>query len=814
MVAPAPVEVDVDGGFSVAAEDSSSRLVIKAADGRVLLDGLPPAVIAGETDPPLVGFAVRDLVTSYEMKFGSFRPKIDARAPWRVAERVEVDGAAVDLLDGAGKKLARLAFSAPEPGHLVAAIEPGEGPERHFTWGFACDDKDHFAGFGAQSLDVDHRGFTVPTWVQEQGVGKNEDDKYPPNWFLTGTRHASQAPIPQFLSSRGYILTTETDLRSIFALCSETPPDGSAKRAARVELDLPASIHLFDGPAPEKAIERATQKFGRPRMPPRVAFAPWMDAIFGSDAVRAAVTKLRAEKIPSSVIWSEDWRGGDLAGTSYSLKEEWEVDPTLYPDMKKLSDDLHTAGFDFHVYFNPFVYESSKAWGETAPNGWLVKNTDGTPYKFLGAKFTDCGLIDLDNPDAKKWVVKKMRDAIAIGADGWMNDFAEWLPTDGVTAAGPSLNRHNAYAVKWQEAAREAIDGVKDGQERLFFARSGWFGTPELVDVFWAGDQRTSFQADDGLPTILPIGIGLGLVGVSTYGHDIAGYQSSTNEPSSKELFFRWTEIGAWSPVMRTHHGTAPALEWAWDKDAETIAHFKRYAELHISLVPYLEGLAKHASTTGMPIWRGLMLANPADATAWSIKDEVLLGDHVLLAPVLTKGDGDGVVNRSIYLPEGRWYGWAGGDGVKGSTFGTSVPMAEIPVFAGAGAIVPTYPPGVMTLVHGSAEVPGPSVVGDDRIVYAFLGASGTFSEAGGLTYAIDHLKEAKGELTVSLGGKALAACDASLTPPCKEDTADGAKVYMTGAGALTVEAGGATVAKLEATGGKADRKITWVIRR
>jgi sulfoquinovosidase len=806
-VDPAPVPVDVGGGFTVEVRDPS-RLVIASGDGRVLLDGLPPAKIEEEA-APLVGFAVRDLTTTYEMQFGSFKPTVTTNGPWRVAQKLKVDGSAIDLVDTEGKSLAKLRFEAPEPGHLIAAIDPGDGPEKHFSWGFSCSAEDHFAGFGAQSLDVDHRGFTVPTWVGEQGVGKVDNDNYGLDWFLRGTRHASQMPLPQVLSRRGYILTTETDLRSIFALCSEGDEKG-----ARVEIDLPARVHLFDGPSPAEAIARATTTFGRPRMPPRVAFAPWLDAIFGSNNVRAAATKLRANGIAGSVIWSEDWRGGELVGTSYRLKEEWEVDPTLYPGMKSLSDDLHAAGFDFHVYFNPFVYEESKAWTETAPNGWLVKKEDGTPYTFSGAKFTQTGLIDLDNPDARAWAVKKMRDAIALGADGWMNDFAEWLPTDGFTAKGPSLARHNPYAVEWQKVAREAIDGVKDGQERLFFARSGWFGTPELVDVFWAGDQRTDFQPDDGLPTILPIGIGLGIVGVSTYGHDIAGYQSSTNPPSTKELFFRWTSLGAWSPVMRTHHGTAPALEWAWDKDQETIDHFKRYTALHMSLVPYLEGLAKHASETGLPIWRGLMLAYPEDAEVWAIKDEVMLGDGILLAPVLTAGDAGGAVSREVYLPEGKWYPWPEG-AVQDSGKGVAlVPMNEIPVFARAGAVVPTYPEGVMTLVHESASVPGPGSVGDDRVVYAFLGASGAFSEAHGLSYSIEHKADAaKATLAFSFGGSALGACDDSKTAPCAEATPDGAIAHVIGAGVLTVKAGTKEVAKLEAKGGSADRKIDWVVR-
>jgi alpha-glucosidase len=805
QVSPLPVPFPVGTGFSASLHEGK-RLVIKGSGGRVLLDGLAPAPLV-EGEPPLTGFAVRDISTQFEMQFGSFRPIDDAKGPWRGAEALVADDATstLDLKDENGALLAHLHFTEPEPGHLAVDITPGDGPERRFSWGFSCAKDDHFAGFGAQSLDVDHRGQTVPTWVQEQGVGKSETDGYSGVWFLTGTRHASQMPIPQYLSSRGYILTAENDLRSIFALCSER------EDSARVELSLPGKIHLFDGPSPAEALERATHTFGRPRRPPRLAFAPWLDAIDGDEKVRAVAKKLRDEKIPSSVIWTEDWRGGDWNGDNYTLKEEWDVDPTLYPDFPGLAGDLHDQGFSFLVYFNPFVYKSSKAWQETSPKGYLVKKEDGSDYTFTGAKFTTCGLIDLDNPDGRAWAVGKMRAAIDLGADGWMNDFAEWLPTDGVTAKGPSLERHNHYPVAWQETAREAIDSVKDGEERLFFGRSGWFGTPALTDVFWAGDQRTDFQTDDGLPTVLPIGIGLGLVGVSTYGHDIGGYQSGTNAPATKELYFRWTELGAWSPVMRTHHGTHPKKQWSWESDAETIAHFRRYAELHIALVPLFESLAKTASETGLPMWRGLMIPFPDDARAWTLLDEVMLGDGLLLAPVMSEGAN----SRSVYLPEGRWYPWAGGAPLSGpSTVMADAPLGEMPVYARAGTLVPSYPKGVMTLVHGSAQVPDPSFVGDDRTIYAFLGESGHFTEISGLDYALETIAEASGELGARWSSQPLAPCADTPIAPCFAPNEGGGQAFVSGPGTLELTAGSTVVARAIAKGGKAERKLTFVIRR
>lgn len=354
-----------------------------------------------------------------------------------------------------------------------------------------------------------------------------------------------------------------------------------------------------------------------------------------------------------------------------------------------------------------------------------------------------------------------------------------------------------------------------DGTERLFFARSGWFGTPEIVDVFWAGDQRTTFDRDDGLPTILPIGIGLGLVGVSTYGHDIAGYQSANNPGSTKELYMRWTELGAWSPVMRTHHGNQPNLEWSWEKDDETLQHFKKYSKLHMALVPTMSGLARVATATGLPIWRSLAIAYPADAKVWSIDDEVMLGDGLVIAPVTDAG----ATAREVYLPEGLWYAWGGGVTLQGgATFSTPAPLGEIPVFARAGAIVPMFPDGVMTLVRGvgsgsGSTVPDASTVGDDRVVEVFLGADGAFDEGNGLSYAVTSTEIAQGAaltfaFTPSGGAEtSLAACATPAVAPCIASSGAGVtEVVLVGAGEVKVGGG---EAKIAISGGAADRAVT-----
>jgi len=822
----APPQIGSIAGFGLALHGSTARLVVSAPDGTALLDGLdssgdvgtPPATYANDDAPPMTGFAVRDVSTSYKMQFGSFDITDTPGAPWRVARSAQWDGAEgspITLVDGSGATLATITpRKGLSDGHIVFDVEPGPGPERRFSWGFRCAPDDHFFGFGAQTWGTEAHGETIPIWVQEEGIGKDltTDNPIGP-WYLTGRRHSSGMPLPEYLSGRGYMLVAETNQLSTFALCTERAD------VARVELQMPVRVHLFEGPDPHDALGRMTAQFGRPRVPPAFAFAPWNDAIFGSENVRRVANKLRALGIPSSVIWTEDWRGGTWTGDHYALEEEWDVDRTLYPDFESVAQQLHGQGFKWLVYFNSFVEQDSKAWPETAPNGWLIKQANGSPYTFTDAKFAPASMLDLSNPAAVAWAVGKMQAAIALGADGWMGDYGEWLPTDATLAGGSGLDLHDLYPQLWQKAQRQALDAAiaKDGVERLSFVRSGWLGSPPLVDVFWPGDQRTDFEPDDGMPNVVPMGVGVGLSGISTYGSDIAGYQNATNGPVTKELFFRWVELGAWSPVMRTHHGSYPKLNWNWESDEASTQHWARYARLHVALAPYLRGLAQAAHDTGVSILRSLAVEFPGDGPSWSTADEWLLGPGVLVAPVQVQG----ATSRRVHFPPAVWYPWWGGAPVAGPGDGSvGVPLSEIAVFARAGTIVPTYPDGVQTLVREPSSAAAASTVGDDRVVYAFAGASGAFQEApdassaGPLSYTLTSAGPAPaGDASATWNGAALPACAAGAHASCFAAASDGVTAYVTGPGSLVVSRAGATAATLVASGGSATRTLTLIVR-
>ena len=295
------------------------------------------------------------------------------------------------------------------------------------------------------------------------------------------------------------------------------------------------------------------------------------------------------------------------------------------------------------------------------------------------------------------------------------------------------------------------------------YFRSASLRSQSTATIVWAGDQRTDMEKDNGLPVVIPIGLGLAATGFLFFAHDIGGYQFVGNSPTTirtKETLFRWTELGAFTPVMRTHHRIKVRDNWAIDSDAETTAHWKRYAELHVRLYPYLRGLAVRAVNEERLIWTPLGLVHPDDEAVWSIRDQLYVGDAIiLLAPVVEAGS----TSRAVRLPAARFVPWspAAGEAILPEVIGPATievvaPLGEIPAFLRAGGIVPMAKDAALTLFENVPGVPGLETTRSDRVVYVALGADGEFREEDGALYTL----RGTGTVTAKLGLDASGALD------------------------------------------------------
>jgi alpha-glucosidase len=551
-----------------------------------------------------------------------------------------------------------------------------------FSLPFACDEASSFVGFGAQYNQTDQRGEAFALWVEEQGIGRDAARAVP----IVGGEHTTYFPMPWWMDWRGFGVLIDTTARVNVDLCStdadtawvevehRDPAGAEARRSLRAL--------VLHGPSSGEVLQALGDRIGRPPMPPRWAFSPWIGMQGGRDEVLAEAQALDDARVPYSAVWVQDWVGGQiLTGDQFTLRYRWVADEMRYPDLAGMVRALHerrtvrSDGIRFLGYANPFVVEGLDHFDAMSASEQLVRR-DGATYSFPIILRTG-SIPDFTQPSTYTYVEGFLGEMVnRYGFDGWMVDFGEWLPTDAVLHNGDAFLEHNDYPRQWQQATRNVFDRARPDGDWVTFSRSGWTGNQRTQQIVWIGDQEANFSTTDGLPTVLPALLNMGLSATPLVTHDIAGFSGG---PSTKELYMRWTELGAFTTIMRTHEGIRRSANWNWDRDAETTAHFRRFARIHEALVPELVALAEEATRTSMPPMRHLALVFRDDIPSRAISDEFMLGSTLLVAPVVTEG----ATQRSVYLPPGTWFHvWTGRMFEGGQSVSVEAPIGAPPVFS------------------------------------------------------------------------------------------------------------------------------------
>jgi alpha-glucosidase (family GH31 glycosyl hydrolase) len=542
------------------------------------------------------------------------------RAHWTVATRGEE-----------GRTLSVLAESVAE-GILSVVVTPTQSSG--VTAVGVClraESDERFYGLGERFDAFDLTGHVIKNRTAEEA----------------GLR-TTYAPATFLLSSRGHGLHLETmghatfDLRTSEAGCYQVRVAGN-------------SLHLyfFAGPTPQDVVARHAQWIGLPPLPPEWAFGVWKNLIGGRDQVLADLQKLRDADVPIDAVWIYD-AVVEEDGFGWPWQIYGPIRPGSYPNLPDLIEELHSQGLKVLGYLNPFVYPDWAGYGQAAQEGYLVQTSDGQPY-LQRWTFGQRAYVDFTNAEAARWWQDRVGHALtAIGFDGAMLDFGEDAPHDAVYLGSVSGHQmDNMYPLIYHKAAFEAGQRAKSGNF-VFFARAGYSGSQPYTTGRFTGDQVRNWDDRLGLPSVIPAVLNGGLSGWPYWGPDIAGFfqgERAVDGPGEKELWIRWMELGALMPTMRDMYGAMdgdPVDVWT---DDETLSLFRTYAELHTSLRPYLYGYAEIAHEQGLPIVRPLFLNYPDEAEAYALEDQYLLGDDLLVAPVLEPGQRE----RSVYLPAGDW---------------------------------------------------------------------------------------------------------------------------------------------------------------
>ncbi len=563
-------------------------------------------------------------------------------------------------------------------GAVVIRFEKLCGDINRFWIRVNSDVGEHVYGCGEQMSYFDLKGRHFPLWTGEPGVGRDKSTyitwKSDVDNMAGGDYYNTNFPQTTFVSSRKYYLHVQTTAYADFDFRNDDFHELQI-------WEVPEFIRIEAADSFVELLEKETSFFGRqPELPEWVYNGLIIGAQGGSERSFDILERSLKKGIKVSGLWNQDWCGKRVTSFGKRLQWDWHYHKDMYPDLPEKIKELHERGIRYLGYINPYLVKGGMLYEEGLKADVFAKKSDGAVYLVDFGEF-DCGVIDLTKPEAYKWfkdeVIKKY--SIDIGIDGWMADFGEYLPTDDIVlASGKSaMLEHNHWPALWAKCNFDAVSERGKLGDVLYFMRAGGIGSQKYCTLLWAGDQSVDFSRHDGLCTVICAALSSGMSGCGLNHSDIGGYTSLYDNLRTKELFLRWAEMAAFTPVMITHEGNRPDTNFQYYDDEDCMEQLARLTGIYTMLAPYIKELVKENSTKGTPVQRPLFMHYEGDERCFTEQFEYLLGRDVLVAPVYT-ADTD---KREVFLPaDGFVHLWSGKEYGKGVCT-VDAPLGYTPVF-------------------------------------------------------------------------------------------------------------------------------------
>ncbi|WP_296665436.1 alpha-xylosidase [Demequina sp.] len=586
---------------------------------------------------------------------GRLTARVAAGAPWTLD--FEVDG---ERITGSGQRSVgymTLGAGAPvpaEPAGVAGYTETGLAPHRAYLHEqLDLGVGETIYGLGERFGPFVKNGQSVDIWHADGGTSSEQAYK----------------SVPFYLSSKGYAVLVNHPEHVSFEVGSE-----AVERVQFSTAGESLEYLVFAGPTPAEAVERYTALLGRPPRVPAWSFGLWLSTSFTTDydedTVTSFVDGMRERDIPLSVFhydcfWMREFNWTDGV---------W--DERVFPDPDGMLRRMHQDK-DLHVsaWINPYIAQRGRMFREGAEKGYLVKRPDGTIWQWDFWQ-AGMGLVDFTNPAAKAWFQDFIRTLVRQGVDAIKTDFGERVPTDVVWHDGTSPETmHNLYTQLYNQAVWEALVDVKGEGEAVLFARSATAGG-QTMPVHWGGDNSSSYVS---MAETLRGGLSLMSSGFGYWSHDIGGFEGTPDAG----VFKRWLAFGLMSSHSRLHGSNSYRVPWAFDEEAVDVARL--FTKLKLSLMPYLYAASVRTTQTGIPMMRPMFLAFPGDPATQHLDRQYMLGDDLLVAPVMSEsGDVD------LYLPPGEWTSLLTGERVAGGRWVRETHgFDSMPIYVRPGAVIP-----------------------------------------------------------------------------------------------------------------------------
>ncbi|PHQ28107.1 glycoside hydrolase family 31 protein [Leeuwenhoekiella nanhaiensis] len=532
---------------------------------------------------------------------------------------------------------------------------------------------EHFFGLGERMDFLDRRGKKTTLTV-----GRGEG--LPHIIGAYNVLEANYSPVPFIMSTRGYGIFFHTPFTSTWDLGHSTSETYSFE-AEGGELDY----YFIYGPDFEAILDRYTRITGKAPLLPKAALGLHVGTYSGgtwgheektSDHYPVdLVRKFRELHIPIDILhldstWRIFGKNGGSGATTFEWRETFENPEAMFDSL--YAEGLSMVGVHVRPRFDNgntlnlldqareagFVYPEPKNTGEfvnffdTKAVDWWWQN---------GAKrLADTGAMFFKTDEGSAFG-RKANESNKTGPQG------------------PEIKRlHNLFPLAYAKAPYEKFQEY-NSMRGMNHTREGYAGIQRYPFIF-AGDWPSEWQYFE---PVIKAGLNIGLSGVSNWAHCMGGFE----HVADPELYIRWTQFGLLSPIAHLFGMEHPNYKEPWAYGEEALANFKKYDELRYELAPYLYSAMYENHLTGKPMMRALVLDYQNDPNVYDITDQYLLGNDMMICPVVTKG----AQTRTVYLPQGNWINYWTGNKHAGSQYlNVLCPLDQIPIFIKEGAIIPT----------------------------------------------------------------------------------------------------------------------------
>jgi alpha-glucosidase len=448
--------------------------------------------------------------------------------------------------------------------------------------------------------------------------------------------------------------------------------------------------YLFPGSSIDAVLSRYTELTGRLPLPPMWWFGyqqcRW--SYMNQDEVQEIAQGFRERRIPCDVLYLDiDYMDGYRVFT-------WSEQ--RFPDLPRMIRDVQRQGFRIVPILDPGIKidEDYESYRTGLAQDVFVKYPDGKLFAApVWASMSH--FPDFLKEAARAWWREQCKGLLDIGIDGIWNDMCEpaiFTPMGTITLPDyveherdgeviDHLEGHNVYGMLMGRASFEALREHRPDVRPVNMIRAGYAGAQRYA-TSWTGDNASTWGH---LRLSISMTLNMGLSGSPLTGPDVGGFRGNADG----ELFTRWLQAACLMPLYRGHSalGTERHEPWAFGQPYEVINRLT--INLRYRFLPYLYSMVAQAHERGWPVIRPLFTAEPDNPDLRGIDDCYLLGDAVLVAPVLEQG----ATERQVYLPAGEWYDYWSNEVLSGGQMIDVVaPLERLPLFIKAGSMLPQWP--------------------------------------------------------------------------------------------------------------------------